>query len=285
MTLNQQTLQQCIIWACEQEVLSPKPGNVNGYNDGHNMQVADFVNSAHAIAPALTIANTSVGQRILAAIKATQAVVDCNTNLGIVLLFAPLCVAIEQCNDYAQLPEQLAKTLDSLTVQDAVDCYQAIQLSHAGGLGNVEQHDVYSTPAVTLLQAMDAAKNRDTIAAQYLNNYHDIIHIGLESLTSAINCGESVEWATTFAYLKLLSIIPDTLICRKQNKKTALSVSNKASHFIDKLNGNKDLKSFQAELAIWDKVLKRDAINPGTTADLSATVLLLHAFKIAFASN
>jgi len=285
MILNQPTIQQCIIWACEQEVLAPKPGNVNGYNDGHNMQIADFIKSAHAIAPTLTVANTSVGQRILAAIKATQAVVDCNTNLGIVLLFAPLCVAIEQCDDFAQLPEQLTKILNNLTVQDAVDCYQAIQLAHAGGLGNVDQHDVYSTPTVTLLQAMDAAKDRDTIAAQYLNNYHDILHIGLESLTSAINCGESVEWATTFAYLKLLSIIPDTLICRKQDKETALLVSNMAQTFIDKLNKNKDLKSFASELASWDKELKRNENNPGTTADMSATVLLLHAFRLAFSSN
>jgi len=282
MILNQATIQKCIIWACEQEVLAPKPGNVNVYNDGHNMQVADFINSAQAIAPALTLNNATVGERILAAIKATRAVVDCNTNLGIVLLFAPLCVAIEKCTTFEQLSDQLEKTLQNLTIKDAEYCYQAIQLADAGGLGNVAEHDVHSRVTVTLLQAMSSAKHRDTIAAQYLNNYLDIRTIGFANLTSAINCGERVEWATTFAYLTLLSNIPDTLIFRKQGSEIANIVSDKARYFIAKSNSNKDLKPFEAELVLWDKELKKDAINPGTTADLTATVLLLRAFEQAF---
>jgi len=283
--LSSKTIQDCIIWACEQEVSAPKPGNVNLISDGHNMQVEDFIKSAHAIAPALTVKNASVGQRILYAIQATQEVVSCNTNLGIVLLFAPLCVAIEQCEDFKSLPKQLALTLDQLNIKDAEYCYQGIRLAHAGGLGSVENQDINDTPTVTLLQAMEAAKERDSIAIQYLNNYHDIFHIGLEKLTDSINCGESVEWATTFAYLCLLSTIPDTLIGRKQGRETAKTVSNKAQHFINKSKENNDLRSRSSELDSWDKELKRDAINPGTTADLTATTLLLHAFQQAFSSN
>jgi len=283
--LNTKTIQECIIWACEQEVSAPKPGNVNLISDGHNMQVEDFIKSAHAIAPALTIKNASVGQRILQAIQATQNVVNCNTNLGIVLLFAPLCVAMEQCEDFKNLPKQLALTLSKLSIEDAEDCYQGIRLAHAGSLGNVENQDINDTPTVTLLQAMDAAKERDSIAAQYRNNYQDIFHIGLEKLTDSINCGESVEWATTFAYLNLLSSIPDTLIGRKQGQETAQIVSKTAKNFIGKYNKSKGLKDFSPELNRWDKELKRDATNPGTTADLTATTLLLHAFQQAFSSN
>jgi len=283
--LNTKTIQECIIWACEQEVSAPKPGNVNLISDGHNMQVADFIKSAHAIAPALTIENASVGQRILKAIQATQDVVNCNTNLGIVLLFAPLCLALEHCEDFASLPEQLSNTLNELSIEDAELCYQAIRLAHAGGLGNVENQDINGTPTVTLLQAMDAAKERDSIATQYLNNYHDIFHIGLQKLTDSINCGESVEWATTFAYLYLLSTIPDTLIARKQGQETAQIVTNQAKDFISKCNKINGLRSYSSELDRWDKELKRDAINPGTSADLTATTLLLHAFQQAFSSN
>jgi len=283
--LSTKTIQECIVWACEQEVSAPKPGNVNLLSDGHNMQVADFIKSAHAIAPALTIKNTSVGQRILKAIQATQDVVNCNTNLGIVLLFAPLCAAIEQCDDFASLPEQLATTLNELSIKDAELCYQAIRLAHAGGLGNVANQDINDTPTVTLLQAMDAAKARDSIAAQYLNNYHDIFHLGLQKLTDSINCGESVEWATTFAYLYLLSTIPDTLIGRKQGRETAQTVTNQAKDFINKANKINRLKNYSAELDLWDKELKKNAINPGTSADLTATTLLLHAFQQAFSSN
>lgn len=283
--LTDELIKDCIIWACEQEVSAPKPGNVNRNSDGHNMEVEDFIKSAHAIAPALTVKHASVGQRILNAIQSTQKVVDCNTNLGIVLLFAPLCVAIEQCDSFDSLTTELAIVLRNLTISDAETCYEAIRLAHAGGLGKVEDQDINDTPTITLLQAMAAAKERDTIAAQYLNNYQDIFQLGLQKLTDSINCGESVEWATTFAYLYLLSSIPDTLISRKQGQKTAQTVSNKAKFFCDKSNEIKYLRKISVALNDWDKELKRDAINPGTTADLTATVLLLHAFQQAFTSK
>ncbi|PCJ32408.1 MAG: triphosphoribosyl-dephospho-CoA synthase [Gammaproteobacteria bacterium] len=280
--LSKQQIQKCIIWACEQEVLAPKPGNVNGYNDGHNMQVQDFIKSAHAIAPALTTEGASVGHRILLAMQATQQVVNCNTNLGIVLLFSPLCVAIEQCDNFQQLDKFLRHTLNNLTIEDAEDAYQAIRLAHAGGLGQVEKQDISQQPTITLLEAMRTAKDRDTIAAQYLNNYREIIEIGLENLTISINSGESVEWATTFAYLCLLSDIEDTLIHRKQGAKTARIVSEKATYILDKHSKNNMLKELSTELEMWDKELKGDAINPGTTADLTASTLLLRAFQDAF---
>ncbi|NOQ93722.1 MAG: triphosphoribosyl-dephospho-CoA synthase [Methylophaga sp.] len=283
--LSTKLIQDCIIWACEQEVSAPKPGNVNRIRGGHNMQVDDFIKSAHAIAPALTVENSSVGQRILNAIQATQAVVDCNTNLGIVLLFAPLCLAIERCSHFDQLQNELGLVLKELSIQDAEDCYQAIRLAHAGGLGKVDNQDINDTPTITLLQAMNEAKNRDSIAAQFLNNYNDIFQLGLPKLTDAIICGETVEWATTFAYLCLLSNIPDTLIGRKQGKETAQIVSNKSLSFINKISKSNELKYYSAELNLWDKELKRDAINPGTTADLTATTLLLRAFQQAFSSN
>ena len=277
--LNKQQIQECIIWACEQEVQSPKPGNVNSFSDGHNMQVSDFIKSAHAIAPALTTQDASVGQRILLAIQATQNVVNCNTNLGIVLLFAPLCVAIEQCNNIKQLRGKLSSVLENLSVEDAEYGFQAIRLAHAGGLGKEADQDISGTPTVTLLHAMEMAKDRDSIAAQYLNNYHEIFEIGLPKLTDSIICGETVEWATTFAYLYILSSTYDTLICRKQGEEIAKLVSIKAKHFTDKTNKNNMLSRLSPELAVWDKELKRDAINPGTTADLTATSLLLHAFS------
>ena len=281
--LSTKVVQDCIIWACEQEVLAPKPGNVNSLSDGHNMKVLDFIKSAHAITPALTTPNAPVGQRILHAIKATHSVVDCNTNLGIVLLFAPLCVAIEQCNNFDQLTKNLHSILKNLTVIDAQQAYQAIRLAKAGGLGYINDQDIGDIPTVTLLQAMNSAKDRDTIAAQYLNDYADIFQIGLSNLTSAINYGESIEWATTLAYLYLLTNTPDSLICRKQGKETAERVSSKALYFIHKTTKNKRLSTFSSELESWDKELKQNAINPGTTADLTATTLLLRAFQHAFA--
>ena len=77
--LSSQEVAECIQWSCEQEVAAPKPGNVNCYSGGHNMQVEDFLLSAKAIAPVLANPNLTVGELILQAVQATRTVVNCNT--------------------------------------------------------------------------------------------------------------------------------------------------------------------------------------------------------------
>ena len=279
--LNNHQIQQAVIWACEQEVSAPKPGNVNCFSDGHQMSVQDFIKSAHAIAPILSQTHLSTGTLLLEAVIATQQVVNCNTNLGIILLFAPLCKAIQNCQHISQLPAALKTVLENLTVDDAIEAYQAIRLAKAGGLGESEQHDIYDTPTVTLRQAMEYAQDRDSIAAQYLNNYREIFDLGLTNLTFSINCGESVEWATAFAYLNLLSVVPDSLIIRKQGLECANSVVNEAKQIIKKTNISNNLSQFETDITLWDKELKKKAINPGTTADMTAATLLIYAFEQA----
>jgi triphosphoribosyl-dephospho-CoA synthase len=277
--LSESDIQQAVIWACEQEVRAPKPGNVNCFSDGHNMAVDDFIRSAHAIAPVMARPGLSVGERIVQAITATRTVVDCNTNLGIVLLYAPLCCAIEQCESFEQLSLQLQYVLNDLSVEDARLCYQAIRMAEAGGLGEQKDQDINQEPTVTLLEAMDMARDRDQIAFQYVSNFGDIWTIALPALTAALNSGESVEWATAFAYLKLLSTTPDSLICRKQSVELAEAVTQRAKQFVFEMKKNNKLDAYYTELTAWDNELKQKAINPGTTADLVAATLLLHAFQ------
>lgn len=283
--LTEQQIAQSVRWACEQEVKAPKPGNVNVFSDGHNMAVADFLLSAAAIAPVMAQAELTVGERILQSIKATREVVNCNTNLGIVLLFAPLCDAIQRCSEFTQLRQELQHTLNKLTIEDARLAYQAIRLAEAGGLGEQAEQDISQQPDVTLLNAMALAQHRDTIALQYVNNYQQIWDIGYKQLTAALKSGEKVEWATTIAYLYLLSRVPDTLIIRKQSRHLAQSVATKAQLFIVKMNKNRPLSNSTAELVAWDQELKNHAINPGTSADMTAVALLLFAFEQAFDSD
>ena len=283
--LSSGDIEECIKWACEQEVAAPKPGNVNCFSGGHNMHVEDFLLSAKAIAPILAQTKLSVGELILQAIQATRSVVNCNTNLGIVLLFAPLCRAIHSCDSFEQLPEALAQVLNALTIDDAKACYQAIQLADAGGMGKVENHDLSTTPTITLKQAMALAQERDSIAKQYLNNYDEIFNIGLPNLTDAINCEESIEWATALAYLTILSSVPDTLVCRKQSHEHANAVTRRAKNLIDKMKNINKLSYLKNDIIAWDNELKKEAINPGTTADLTAATLLLYAFQSKLASN
>ena len=82
------------VWqACIEELEAPKPGNVNFASAGHGMTAADFVVSARCVAGVLGTPGLSLGERVLAGIEATRAAVGCNTNLGIVLLCAPLAQA------------------------------------------------------------------------------------------------------------------------------------------------------------------------------------------------
>jgi triphosphoribosyl-dephospho-CoA synthase len=279
--LNSHTIRDCIIWACEREVSAPKPGNVNCYSGANNMETSDFLKSAHAIAPALSEPNIPVGKLILNAITATRTVVNCNTNLGIVLLFAPLCVAIHKCNDINMLSSELDSVLNELTIDDAINTYQAIRLAEAGGMGKSAQQDINDTPTVTLRQAMKMAKDHDTIAAQYLNNYREIFDIGLKNLTISINCGETVEWASAFAYLYLLRDIPDSLIARKKGIELSQQIGVEANNILRKTLNNNTLSNFEADVIRWDKELKKKGLNPGTSADMTAATLLVYAFQSA----
>lgn len=277
--LTLSSIEECVFWACEQEVSAPKPGNVNCFSANHEMELADFIKSAHAIAPIMAKPDLTVGELILQSITATHAVVNCNTNLGIVLLFAPLCKAMHQCRTFEQLPHKLKHVLDNLTIDDAEKCYQAIRIAEAGGMGKVEDQDINHTPTITLKQAMKLAEKRDTIARQYTNNYDAIWCVGLPNLTKSINCGETVEWATTFAYLIMLSAIPDTLIARKKGQAVSEKVSTSAHSLIKKIKENSNLSDSIIEIIKWDNELKKAKLNPGTTADLSAATLLVYAFQ------
>lgn len=277
--LSESDIHHAVVWACEHEVMAPKPGNVNCFGGGHNMEVDDFIASAHAIAPVMATPKLTVGERILRSIDATRDVVSTNTNLGIVLLFAPLCCAIEQCESFDQLQMNLKQILLSLNVNDAKLCYQAIRKAEAGGLGKSNKQDITEEPTVTLLEAMKMAENRDQIALQYTTNYRTIQEISLPALTNALSSGESIEWATTLAYLILLSRIPDSLIRRKQSKELAKTVMRKAQMFVFNLNKSKKLSDFSPDITSWDIELKQNAINPGTTADLIAATLLIFAFQ------
>lgn len=283
--LSRQEIQHAIIWACEQEVKSPKPGNVNCFSAGHNMEIEDFIKSAHAIAIPLSDPTLSVGERIHAAIKATREVVSCNTNLGIVLLFAPLCKAIESSHDVASLLKSLELVLADLSVDDAIECYRAIQMAEAGGIGTSDQQDINSRPTVTLKNAMEIAQKRDTIALQYCNNFHEIYALGLENLTSEINSGKTVEWAIALAYLTILTNLPDTLIIRKNGLGQAQAVSKKAGLLLNKMKKLNRLESFIEDAIAWDRELKSQAINPGTSADMIAATLLLHRFQNLLAQH
>src|SRR4051794_10997144 len=136
--------------ACRAELRALKPGNVHVFADGHRMTVRDFEVSAEVSAPSLARPGARVGARVRGAIEATSAAVARNTNLGIVLLCAPVAAAAEAGRD---LRRGLAALPEHLDRQDAADVFAAIRLANPAGLGRAERFDVADAPAVDLRAA------------------------------------------------------------------------------------------------------------------------------------
>lgn len=264
--------------ACELDVTALKPGNVRVGIHAHGMSSDDFVHSAQASAPALSQPGASIGRRVLEAVRNTQRVVHCNTNLGIVLLAAPLFCAAEAGG---ALRSALVRLLSELDREDASLVYQAIRLARPGGLGTAHRHDVTSEPTVTLLEAMREAQERDSIARQYAQGYRDVFDLGLAQWRHAVQRFEQEHWATTYLYLVYLSTWRDSLIERKFGAATAQTVSDQARELHSQLSSYSHLEDIKPRLLSWDETLRRDGLNPGTSADL--TVATVFAAKLTAA--
>ena len=257
--------------ACLAELDAPKPGNVHRFAPGHRMEVADFVRSAEASAAPIASRGARVGTRVRAAVDATLKAVGQNTNLGIVLLCAPLAAAAEAPD--MVLRSALARVLDGLDRADAQDVFAAIAAANPGGLGHAPRHDVNAPAAVSLREAMAEAAERDRIARQYVTTYEDIFSLGLPALETARQRHSEARWSTLAVYLAFLSEIADTHIARKFDAATAEAVRREAVDWRDAFASARDREEIADSLLSWDATLKLRGINPGTSADLTVATL------------
>ena len=252
--------------ACLLEASAAKPGNVSPGRDFPDASYEDFLASAAAIGPAFA-SDLPLGATINAAIRATGQWTRSNTNLGMVLLLAPLARAARssaQPSAPSSLPlrDALHNVLASTTVEDAREVYAAIRLARPGGLGTVAEEDVAGEPGVALTDAMRMAADRDSIAAEYATDFRITFDIGLPTLLAAKSHGW--EEATVRTYLALLAEIPDTHIARKFGSSVAADVSRRARGAV---------RASPEGRAHFDEELRSAGVNPGTTADLTAAAL------------
>lgn len=273
--LYQQQLITAYKRACAMDVAAFKPGNVSRYSEGHGMTVADFIRSAEVSADCVTHPELTLGQKIYYAVKATRAAVASNTNLGIVLLCAPVCQAIYQQKSGQKLRQALAQVLANTTRDDAEWVFKAIRLAAPGGLGESEQQDVSKTPTVTLTQAMGIASNKDRIAAQYLSNYKDIFDFSILRYTTAhARYGDAV-WAVVPVFTGFLSKFPDSHIERKYGSKYSEWILEQMIAVDDALMRTTSPEQLIPMLHNIDSMFKAKSINPGTTADLTAATVFI----------
>lgn len=265
--------------ACRMEIEAYKPGNVSIHAPGHGMSAEDFLRSAEVSADALSRPGLRVGMRVLEAVRATRACVGCNTNLGILLLCAPLALAAQLDVAETNLRGRLRQVLDGLDRADGEAVFEAICIARPAGLGQVQEYDVAAACEVTLREAMQAASDRDRIAHQYVTDYVDVFDVGLPALQAQLTrSGDlgGLTWATVASYLALLSRFPDTHIMRKFGTGIAEKVRIEAEGVASAFKVCENSTDAARLLETFDKKLKREGINPGTSADLTVAGLLIH---------
>ncbi len=272
------TAKQCselYIQACELELQAFKPGNVSVYSDGHDMTVADFRISAAASATAVSNPDYSLGEKIYYAVKASREAVHCNTNLGIILLCAPVIQATLQQTPTQTLQESLALVLANTTIEDANWVFKAIRLASPGGLGESSQADVNQNADITLLQAMELAADKDKIAYQYTHCFKDIFDFAFLQYNHAFVLSGDSGWATLVVYCEMLARFPDSHIERKYGKQYSEWVAAEMKLLCNELKTAIKLEDVLPSLYRVDKAFKAKNINPGTTADLTVAALLV----------
>lgn len=256
--------------ACQREVRSPKPGNVCPGNEFADATVADFLASADAIAAVMAMASERpLGTTILECVEATRLVVGHNTNLGIILLIAPLAaVPVGQT-----LTDGIGAVLNATTVDDSIAAYEAIRRAQPAGLGEVKDQDLLQAPTENLVECMRLAADRDLIAAQYANGFQQVLGSGLEWLAEAQRAIESSSQQITWLAVRFLAEFGDSLIARKCGLPMSDLVQQKARELLR--SGWPQRSGSSADLADLDAFLRADGNrrNPGTTADFIAAVI------------
>ncbi|WCS25801.1 triphosphoribosyl-dephospho-CoA synthase [Methylobacterium sp. NMS14P] len=253
--------------ACLAELDALKPGNVHAYAPGHRMVLGDFVTSADVSAPPLARPGAGVGARVRDGVAATMAAVGQNTNLGILLLCAPLAVAAEE-------NRTVAAVLDTLNGADSEAVFAGIRRASPGGLGEAARHDVADAAPGSLRDAMAEAADRDRIAHAYVTGFADVPAIGLAALREARAAGLDPTWCTTAIHLAYLRAVPDSHIARKHGAVAAEGVRREADAALARI----DLAARPVDaLLALDASLKARAINPGTSADFTVATLFWDA--------
>jgi triphosphoribosyl-dephospho-CoA synthase len=279
--------------ACAMEVLSPKPGNVSPGRPFKYLNDMTFIASAIGLAEAFSDTGAPVGRMVERAVRATARLVRKNTNLGIILLLAPLVRAADSilaspgpgersdglsAND---LRETVKTVLAGLDDDDSSSIYGAIAAASPEGLGRSEKYDVTrasrggneSPPPI--MEAMRLASSWDSVAMEYATGYGITFGLTVPKLSSLWREGRALRSSIVETFLCVMSEVPDTLIARKQGKARAIEVSNAARRAVELGGyfteaGKRAAAELHAALGDVDNLM-----NPGTTADLIAAGLFV----------
>jgi triphosphoribosyl-dephospho-CoA synthase len=283
----------------------PKPGNVHRTRDFPDTKYEHFLAGSVALGGAMGKLATrgheaesgerswedlGLGEGILEAVTDSLSWQNGgNVNLGVVLLFAPLAAAAGSVLmrhgevTVQDLREKLELVTRSTSPEDAVRVYEAIKASMTSKvLGEVEELDVYDESAsyeivergMNLIDVFRLCSERDLICREWTSGFKVTFEEGYPYLVGAL-ASEDVNSAIVDSFLLILSKNPDSLIVRKSGEAKAADVSARAQGILEL--GGSGSEAGREALGLLDEELAQagGSLNPGTTADLTASSLFV----------
>ncbi|MFC6491167.1 triphosphoribosyl-dephospho-CoA synthase, partial [Nitratireductor sp. GCM10026969] len=173
----------------------------------------------------------------------------------------------------------LARVLAGMDVADSAPVFEAIVLASPGGLGSAPSHDVREAPRVTVVEAMRAASDRDIIARQYATDFQDVFETGVAAHRKAEGRGLDGMWPTVFTYLAFLAGFPDSHVARKHGVPAAEALAREAAAVLSETERMHDEAARIGKLMDFDRRLKAQSLNPGTSADLTVATLFVRGLR------
>jgi triphosphoribosyl-dephospho-CoA synthase len=287
------------------EVSADKPGNVSRAADFGSTRYEHFLASAVAVEPSFALAArrgimVSNRKATLSEIRIGEVVEDAvakvnswqrggNTLLGTILLLCPIAAAAgmevgSERFSVSRLREKLGSVVNATTAADALRVFDAINLANPGGLrGKAPTLDVTDPSSktaivekgISLLDVFRISAPYDTVSREWVENYPTTFDLGLTFFNQQLKETNSLRISQVHTFLKVLSEVPDTLVARKAGPRKAKQVSQRAAKILGM--GGLTTEQGRREVSRFNESLRKHAnlLNPGTTADIIATVLAI----------
>lgn len=263
------------VWsACVADVRLLGPGKAPVRRTDKHVSNADYQASAQAAGPALSGYHRRVGDRVLAAVQATRCAVNKDTNLGILLLAAPLVHALLVDVDGITLRERLTHVLANLDCEDANLVWRAVCLADPEGAPEHPMSLACHAAGLTLRQVMEAQAVNNRIAYQYAHDYTDIFAFSLPRLRQARARWQRSEWPLAMVYLGLMARFPDSDVVRSHGMDTAMTLCERVGPLSETLWNSPHPAAHRTALYAFYAELERANIRPRTSADLAVATLL-----------
>jgi triphosphoribosyl-dephospho-CoA synthase len=299
-------ISRCAVLAGLIEVsASPKPGNVHRFKDFCNTKFEHFLAGNIALEPfyrkaaekgyklnidMIDFEDIRIGKLIFESSKEMlRWQSGGNVSLGIILLLIPLTVAAGYIYEKGrivikELRNVLRKIINNTTSEDVIFVYNAIRESMTDKtLGQVNEFDVNDEKALikikqnnlNLKEIFKLCEKRDMICHEWTSDFDITFNHSYPYLRKQISNNININTATINTFLYILSKYPDSLIIRKSGIEKANNITKKARKVLEAGGYNTSVgKEMVRDLDI-ELQKKKGMLNPGTSADLTASSLFL----------